>query len=340
VTKFTVGERYTNEEVYRSLGVGNAGGIRPNVGKDGEIRRLVVMTTTPDARNITENPYHDRVEGDVLIYTAAGLEGDQSVGGINKRLVEQFGTPFPVYGFSNTGSRRDRSLGPNRWEFLGLLQYVRHYKELQVDARQNARVAWVFEMLIHQDAREVTIEKDWALSVELLKSRAGNVDDEADRVIARKESDLSTGATPAPVIETESVRRQMLALPPAEFEQLIKNVLQATGFEKATVTRYSKDGGIDVNAYVGEGAWAVRGLHVQVQAKRWLHTVGRKEVAELRGSIEPLARGAVVTTGFFSKAAVAEASGAGKSPIVLVDGSEFASIVARLKMSLPRMSLP
>jgi len=77
---FTVGDLYTHEEVYKTLKVGNAGGIRPSVGKDGETRRLVVMTSHPSARIIRENPYHDRIEGDVLVYTAAGLEGDQEFG--------------------------------------------------------------------------------------------------------------------------------------------------------------------------------------------------------------------------------------------------------------------
>jgi hypothetical protein len=60
---FRVGEKYTHEEVYRGLEVGNAGGIRPCIGKGGELRRLVVMTSVPTARIASENPYYDRVEG-------------------------------------------------------------------------------------------------------------------------------------------------------------------------------------------------------------------------------------------------------------------------------------
>src|ERR1039458_3801834 len=79
---FRIGEKYTHEEVYRGLGVGNAGGIRPCIGKEGELRRLVVMTSVPTARIASENPYHDRVEGNVLVYTAAGREGNQFVSGL------------------------------------------------------------------------------------------------------------------------------------------------------------------------------------------------------------------------------------------------------------------
>jgi len=66
---------------------------------------------------------------------------------------------------------------------------------------------------------------------------------------------------------------------------------------------------------------------VQVQAKRWLHSVGRREVAELRGSLHPYARGTIVTTSHFTRAAVLEARDAGKAPIVLVDGLDFSRLV-------------
>ena len=82
-----------------------------------------------------------------------------------------------------------------------------------------------------------------------------------------------------------------------------------------------------MNAFASPNFWPVRNMLVQVQAKRWLHTVGRREVAELRGSLQPFARGAIVTTSHYSKSAVVEASQAGKNPIVLVDGFEFANIV-------------
>ena len=53
----------------------------------------------------------------------------------------------------------------------------------------------------------------------------------------------------------------------------------------------------------------------------------RKEVAELRGSLQPFAKGAVVTTSHFSKAAIDEASQEGKNPIALVDGFRLSKVV-------------
>ena len=118
-----------------------------------------------------------------------------------------------------------------------------------------------------------------------------------------------------------------MALEPKDFELFIKDLLLHCGFLDVCVTRYSSDGGIDVNARTGVRLWIFENTLVQVQAKRWLHSVGRKEVAELRGSLQPFARGAVVTTGHFSKAAINEACEDGKNPIALVDGFRLSKIV-------------
>lgn len=82
-----------------------------------------------------------------------------------------------------------------------------------------------------------------------------------------------------------------------------------------------------MNARAGARMWVLENTLIQIQAKRWLHSVGRKEVAELRGSLQPFARGAVVTTSHFSKAAINEATEGGKNPIVLVDGFRLSKVV-------------
>ena len=153
-----------------------------------------------------------------------------------------------------------------------------------------------------------------------------------DRVVERPAAE-SVGAEVDPV-QIELIRSRMLALPPERFEHLVKDVLVHSGFADVHVTRYSQDGGIDVTALAGRSMWPFRDLLVQIQAKRWLHTVGRKEVAELRGSLHPHARGAVVTTSQFSRAALGEATDAGKQPIVLVDGFDFSRIVSQYRIAV------
>lgn len=93
---FKVGELYSNEEIYTQLSVGNSGGIRVSLGDDKTPRRLVVMTQSHSRQSTSENPYSDRIEGDVLVYTAAGKEGDQALSGVNQRIPQQLKHRFPI----------------------------------------------------------------------------------------------------------------------------------------------------------------------------------------------------------------------------------------------------
>ena len=92
--QFQVGEQYSAAEIQRDLEVGNAGGIRVSMNRN-EVKRVVLLTAAPSAKIRRENPYHDRVEGDVLVYSAGGLSGDQTLGGFNRRLSEQGDARFP-----------------------------------------------------------------------------------------------------------------------------------------------------------------------------------------------------------------------------------------------------
>ena len=335
VTSFEVGKLYTNEEVFRSLGVGNAGGVRVCISDNGVPKRLVVMTSVPTARQRSENPYHDRLEGNILVYTGAGREGDQTISGPNARILQQPKDGFPVYGFMLMESRRKGPTGAKRWAFIGLMEYLRSYREQQIDSSANLRWAWVFEFRVCDEVKRVPIVQDLALMAGLLaESNMSGVISSEDRQIANSD------AEPLPSenrVAIERTRAQLLSYQPREFEVLLQSLLVQSGFERVTVTRYSQDGGIDVNAYPGSTSWPIRDLLVQLQAKRWLHTVGRKDVAELRGSLLAYARGCLVTTSHFSRAALIEAREAGKSPIILIDGYELARIITTLKLSLPNI---
>ncbi len=333
---FHVGDVYSNDEIRHALAVGNAGGVRISLDSQKAVRRVVVTTSLPSIKIANENPYHDRIEGDVLVYTGAGREGDQTLGGVNQRLSQQFGADFPIYGFQMIGSRRDPSGDPKRWRFLGLLEYLRHYTEQQIDVGKQLRQVWIFEFRILTVPVEIEVANDVALSqVALSISRQQNAAQPNDRElgVANDSATLKTGSQ-FDAAQLEGVRRRFLSLSPEEFEHGLRDVLVASGFERVSVTKFSQDGGIDLNAYLGSRIWPLAGLHLQVQAKRWLHTVGRKEVAELRGSLQPFARGSVVTTSHFSKTAIQEANEFGKNPIVLVDGYRLAATALSLGITI------
>jgi HJR/Mrr/RecB family endonuclease len=324
-----VGQLYSNEEIFRSLKVSNAGGIRFSL-RDKAILRALIMTSVQNFHWSGENPYHDRLEGDVLTYTAAGKLGEQTLAGVNNRLIEQKTFDFPIHGFVLIASRRDAAVGPKRWKYLGLLEYLRHYPDTQLDADGKVRKVWLFEFRIHHEEQVLPLAHDAAISNEVLtesRQRMANTseDDEiVDESIPQAQN----------VEEIEQVRGKLLAMEPRRFEFFIKDLLVHRGFSDVCVTRFTADGGVDVNARTGGRIWIFENTLIQVQAKRWLHSVGRKEVAELRGSLQPFARGAVVTTSHFSKAAINEASERGKNPIALVDGFRLSKVVLDEKFHL------
>lgn len=318
---FSVGKLYSNEEIYKTLKVSNAGGIRLAT-QDKNVVRALIMTAEQQLHSSGENPYHDRFESDILTYTAAGKVGEQTLSGMNSRLAEQKESNFPIHGFCLVASRRDKIVGPKRWRYLGLLEYLKHYQDTQLDAIGKIRKVWIFEFRIHQAPEHVPVAMDGPISSKLLEESRKQQTDSTDNEI---KSELDEGDVP--LAKIEQVRSKLLVMQPRKFEIFIKDLLIHTGFTDVCVTKYSSDGGIDVNARTGRKIWLFENSFVQVQAKRWLHSVGRKEVAELRGSLQPFAKGVVITTGHFSKAAINEANEGGKNPITLLDGFRLSKVV-------------
>ena len=290
------------------------------------------MTSVQDYHATSENPYHDRLEGDILTYTAAGKTGEQTLAGMNHRVIEQKQFAFPIHGFVSVASRRDKSVGPARWRYLGLLEYQRHYPDTQLDSHGKVRKVWIFEFEICREPNIVPLAIDAIISRERLGNPRGEAigDSDDDAIVSEGDSQKVDD-----IERIETVRSKLLAMEPRRFEFFVKELLIHCGFRDVCVTKFSADGGVDVNAKAGLRMWIYENALIQVQAKRWLHSVGRKEVAELRGSLQPFARGAVVTTSHFSKAAINEAGEEGKYPIVLVDGFRLSKVVLDEQFILP-----
>ena len=239
VAAFHVGDDYTNDQIRFSLGLENLGGIRPSVDARKNLRHLAIMTVAKEsARSLVDNPYHDRIEGDVLIYTAQGREGDQQLSGRNKRLLEQYSVPVPFFGFIN--------LGQQTYQFLGLLELLRHYQESQTDRRKTLRKVWVFEFRIHRQPDVIPIDQASAISASLLsESRRQNPLSDHEREVADLPSESQLDNNVAS-FEVEDLRGHLLQVPPFRFEHLIKELLDVSGFLNVSVTSASGDGGIDI----------------------------------------------------------------------------------------------
>lgn len=327
VSAFEVGQLYTNDQIRFSLEVENLGGIRPALDGQGNVRHVAVLTTAEEAGKVnSENPYRDRIEGDILTYTAQGRQGDQQLSGRNKRLIEQYVIPVPFFGFINVGKQTYR--------FLGLLELLRHYQETQADTTRSLRKVWLFEFRVHAQPDVVPIDQAKVLSASLLEESRRRTGWSKDETSVEETVACPGVAQVANSPTLELVRSKLMGLEPSGFESFLRLVMQRSGFREVSVIGKSGDGGIDLNGFVDESNDFFAGTHVQVQAKRWRHSVGSIELNHFRGALSSTAKGVFVTTSHYTAAAIKEARHPVKPSITLVDGVRLSTIVTRLQLDV------
>jgi restriction system protein len=99
------------------------------------------------------------------------------------------------------------------------------------------------------------------------------------------------------------------------------------------VTGKSGDGGID-----GRGIAKINGIlsfRVVFQCKRYSGAVGTSEIRDFRGAMQGRAdKGLFITTGYFTRDAVKEATRDGAIAIDLVDGEKLAEKLKELGLGL------
>lgn len=137
----------------------------------------------------------------------------------------------------------------------------------------------------------------------------------------------------------EYILDQLKTIEPDTFEIFCKKLLSVYGFNDLTVTRKSKDGGIDG---VGKLRVGISHLNVAVQCKRWNKTsVGRTEIDKFRGAIQgDFEQGIFFTTSKFSKEAMQASTKKGAVPIILIDGSSIVDIMIEKKFGIDIENLP
>jgi restriction system protein len=121
------------------------------------------------------------------------------------------------------------------------------------------------------------------------------------------------------------------SLPPKGFERLCQRLLRESGFEEVNVTGRSGDGGIDGQGILKLNAFV--SFRVLFQCKRYKESVGPDTVRDFRGAMAGRAeKGLILTTGYFTPQAEAEASRDGAQPIELVDGENLVNLLAELEL--------
>ncbi len=122
-------------------------------------------------------------------------------------------------------------------------------------------------------------------------------------------------------------------LSPAAFERLVQRILRETGFSQVEVTGRTGDGGID-----GKGIAKINGIlsfRVVFQCKRYRGAVGSGAIRDFRGAMQGRAdKGLFITTGYFTRDAVKEATRDGAIAIDIVDGEKLAEKLKELNLGL------
>ena len=112
---------------------------------------------------------------------------------------------------------------------------------------------------------------------------------------------------------------------PVDFESLVGRLLTALGFEDVVVTNASGDGGIDVRGTLVVGD--VIRTRMAVQVKRWKQNVQAPTVQQVRGSLGAHEQGLIITTSDFSSGARDEAKRPDATPVGLMHGEQFVSLL-------------
>ena len=114
-----------------------------------------------------------------------------------------------------------------------------------------------------------------------------------------------------------------------EFENICKKLIENMGFSVET-TKASGDGGIDLIAYNHEPV--LSGKYI-IQCKRYSGSVGEPIIRDLYGVItsERANKGILMTTGYFTKSAIAFAE---DKPIELIDGEQLDALLKRHGVSI------
>jgi hypothetical protein len=322
--QFNVNGLYSHDEIMNQLRVGNSGGVRVSLKKGNKVARVVLFSTSEQEANPQENPYQDRSDGAILTYTGTGKIGDQNLTGQNLRITQQVVDFFPIYVFSLLQHRKSAGSPEKRWRFSGVYKYLNHSRENQSDLLGSIRNAWVFKLVkLNISVASPELESDIIKVVSLAC---------ADPMLSPQSLLENTD-----VILSADLDRavdKMNLLDPFAFEQFVKSALVESRFREVRVTKKSSDGGVDIIAQMPVTVWPIAGQIIHLQVKRWQRSVGRREVAQLRGSLVPRALGAMVTTGNYAKTAILEAERPHMLPISLIDGHQLAAVAIRLKLEI------
>jgi len=133
--------------------------------------------------------------------------------------------------------------------------------------------------------------------------------------------------------QLQELKNRLSDMHPFVFEHLVKDLLEAIGYEDVEVTKESGDKGVDVVATVQFGITTIKEV---VQVKRHQSSIGRPILDQLRGALpyHKAIRGTIITLGSFSKGCKEAAIYPGAAPIGLIDGERLLELLAENEIGI------
>lgn len=184
--------------------------------------------------------------------------------------------------------------------------------------------------LSHQDALKLFEEQHALHSNQQYKKKEKNTDnipetqdDEGEEVI-RSENHKSY---------KDEVLSRLKKMTAKNFEHFTKRLLREYGFEKVEVTGGPKDKGLDGNGILKVNPFV--SFRVVFQCKKYDDAVTSSEISKFRGSIPSSAdKGILITTGFFTSDAKAQAQEPSLKPIEIIDGEQLVELMEQMQLGL------
>jgi len=141
------------------------------------------------------------------------------------------------------------------------------------------------------------------------------------------------------VSQRTELQDRLAKMDPYAFEHLIKELLEAMGYDDVTVTKAAGDKGVDVVGTIQFGITTVREV---VQVKRTPNSaLGRPLVDQLRGALHyhQAIQGTIITLGRVAKGAQDAAVFQGAAPITLIDGEKLLDLLIEHEVAVKKRSI-
>ncbi len=134
--------------------------------------------------------------------------------------------------------------------------------------------------------------------------------------------------------QRKSLKLYLEKTKPFQFEHIIKDLLDAMGYEDVEVTSLTNDKGVDVTGISQNGITTVKEV---IQVKRLTKSnISRTVLDKLRGSLHRFDafQGTIITLTDFSKGAKDSAFEKGAAPITLINGEKLIDLLVQHKIGI------